>query len=203
MYVTYLLQFLRNAFKSNPKEHTPKEQSCGESAEEHSCPRALKENTPMDSQDTITSVVEEFFSEEEWKFQEVKEGIYRSGIEGKQGSYRIYFFADNNTHILQIFTIIETNFAVQYRSLVSEYITRANYGLKIGNFEMDFEDGSVQYRVAADFEDGVVNTKIVRRMLYVGIRMMDRYYPGMMEVVWGGKSAKEAIKNVEHPIVEE
>jgi hypothetical protein len=40
-------------------------------------------------------------------------------------------------------------------------------------------------------------------MLFVGIRMMDRYYPGMMEVVWGGKSTKEAIQHIENPIVEE
>ncbi|MCL2744897.1 MAG: YbjN domain-containing protein [Planctomycetaceae bacterium] len=191
-----------SAFAGTPKISLEKQET-KETAKKLSRPAALEKKVPMDGSDIITSVVEEFFAEEDWKFQEVKKGIYRSGVEGKQGSYRIYFFADDDTHILQIFTIIETNFAVQHRSLVSEFLTRANYGLKIGNFEMDFDDGSVQYRVSNDFEDGILNTKIVRRMLYVGIRMMDRYYPGMMEVVWGGKSAKEAIEHVENPIVEE
>ena len=37
------------------------------------------------------------------------------------------------------------------RSKVAEFITRANWGLIEGNFEMDFDSGALRYRVGIDF----------------------------------------------------
>ena len=40
----------------------------------------------------------------------------------------------------------------EMRVPMAEFLTRANYGLRIGNFEMDFEDGEVRYKSSVDFE---------------------------------------------------
>ena len=40
----------------------------------------------------------------------------------------------------------------EVRPAVSEYVTRANYGLRIGNFELDYGDGEVRYKSSLNFE---------------------------------------------------
>jgi len=38
------------------------------------------------------------------------------------------------------------------RGAVAEFINRANYGIIIGNFEMDFADGEIRYKTSIDVQ---------------------------------------------------
>jgi hypothetical protein len=51
---------------------------------------------------------------------------------------------------------------------MAEYLTRANYGLILGNFAMDMADGEVHYKVSVDFEDGLLSPKMANNMLASG-----------------------------------
>ena len=83
------------------------------------------------------------------------------------------------------------------RLAVAEYITRANYGLRIGNFELDFDDGEVRYKSSLDFESVELTPGLIRNTIYPAVQTMDRYLPGVLSVVFGGKSAEEAIAAIE------
>jgi len=43
---------------------------------------------------------------------------------------------------------------------VNEFLTRANYGLNIGNFEMDFQDGEIRFKTAIDVEEVILRLSI-------------------------------------------
>jgi len=83
------------------------------------------------------------------------------------------------------------------RHAVAEYTTRANYGLRIGNFEVDYSDGEVRYKGSLDFEGEKLSFSLIRNVIYPSVQTMDRYLTGLLGVMYGSKTAEEAIGEVE------
>jgi hypothetical protein len=83
---------------------------------------------------------------------------------------------------------------------VAEYITRANYGLRIGNFEMDYGDGEVRFKASVDFEGTELQPQMVRTMVHAVFVTANHYLPGLMRVMYGGLTPAEAIREVESGI---
>jgi Family of unknown function (DUF1790). len=83
------------------------------------------------------------------------------------------------------------------RTAAAEFITRANYGMYIGNFEMDFNDGEVRYKSSVDFQDVPLEPYLIRNTIYPTVQLLDRYLPGLLKVVFGGKTPIEAVQEIE------
>ena len=82
---------------------------------------------------------------------------------------------------------------------VAEFITRANRGMRIGNFELDFDDGEVRYKTSLDVEGGDLTSKMIDNLLRANLTTIDRYFAGMMELIYGEKSAVDIIRRIETP----
>jgi len=84
------------------------------------------------------------------------------------------------------------------RSNVAEYITRANYGLTFGNFEMDLSDGEVRYKMVLDADTmESLPESVFMRAFYIPIHMLEKYGDGLLAVMFGMKSPEEAIDEAE------
>ncbi len=98
-------------------------------------------------------------------------------------------------------TRLPMNIPEQYRETVSSYLTRANFGLWVGSFQMDFKDGELLYEAAGCHEDGeALPDDVIRRLTYVGFNMFDDYIPGVFAIVYGGRDAATAYQEVEKAI---
>ncbi len=95
-------------------------------------------------------------------------------------------------------TILPMNIPENKREAVSEYLTRVNYVLLLGNFQMDMSDGELSYKSVGVFEpeQGLADS-IVTRLTYVGFNMFDKYMPGVFAILYGGKSAAEAFDEID------
>jgi hypothetical protein len=80
---------------------------------------------------------------------------------------------------------------------VCEFLTRANYGLRVGNFEMDMNDGEVRYKASLDMQGGTLDPKMVMSLFATSGNNFDVYYPGLMRVIYGGISPEVAIRDIE------
>lgn len=123
--------------------------------------------------------------------------IYRVGFAGENGEVICYAQVLVDLEIFLFYVQAPVRVPEAARLAVAEYLTRANYGLRIGNFEMDFDDGEVRYKSSIDFEGATLSAELVRHAIYPAAQTMDRYLPGMMAVVYGGKSPAEAIAEIE------
>lgn len=83
------------------------------------------------------------------------------------------------------------------RLAVAEYLTRANYGLNIGNFEMDMDDGGIRYKVSSVWADLLPPVKVVEWLVDTSFVMLDRYGAGILSVIYGGVSPADAVKAAE------
>ena len=83
------------------------------------------------------------------------------------------------------------------RTAVAEFITRANYGMRVGNFEMDFNDGEVRFKISVDVDNHELTQALVSNHVYANVWTMDRYLPGLFAVVYSDISPLEALEKVE------
>lgn len=85
----------------------------------------------------------------------------------------------------------------EHRAEVMRFVTLANYGMQVGNFELDLEDGEVRFKTSVDVEGLELTEGLLRNMVELNILMMGLYYDGLLAVMRGGMSADEAIAEIE------
>jgi hypothetical protein len=119
------------------------------------------------------------------------------GFEGKNGSWVCYAQARDEQRQFLCYSVMESKVPEPKRQAVAEFLTRANYGLWIGNFEMDFSDGEVRFKTSVDVGGGELTTAMVKTLVHTNVLMMDRYLPGIMSVIYGGTAPAEAVAEVE------
>jgi hypothetical protein len=79
------------------------------------------------------------------------------------------------------------------RPALTEYLTRANYGLWLGNFELDLRDGEIRYKTSLHLADGELTAEMLAALLRVNGDTLDRYLPGIMSMLWNDLSAEDAL----------
>ena len=119
------------------------------------------------------------------------------GFSGENGSWQCYAQAKEEQERFIFYSVMESNVLPEKRQAMSEFITRANYGMIIGNFEMDFSDGEVRYKTSIDVEGGELASLMVKSLVCANVLMMNKYLPGIMSVIYGGTDPAQAITNVE------
>jgi len=140
----------------------------------------------------------QFLEEDGWHPQQLEDRtIYRMGFAGHNGDTTCWAHVLVDLEIFLFYVQWPIKVPEKARPAMAEYLTRANYGLRLGNFEMDFSDGEVRYKSSLDFEGATLSPDLIKHAIYPAVQTMDRYLPGMMAVVYGGKSPAEAIEEIE------
>jgi hypothetical protein len=83
------------------------------------------------------------------------------------------------------------------QSEVVEFITRANFGMTFGNFEMDYKTGIVRYRTSMDYTGGKLQPVATRNVILGAMEGIEVYAQSLLDVLKGKKSAKQGIKEAE------
>ena len=159
----------------------------------------MVENSPSDSPGVRAFVtLGEFLEADDWHPQRLGEKtIYRMVFSGENGQVACFAQVRTDLEQLVFYVMAPVKVPKETRQAVADYITRANYGLRIGNFEMDFQDGEVRYKSSLDFEDVGLSPELIQHAIYPAVQTMDRYLPGLMRVIYGGTSPEEAIDAIE------
>jgi len=143
-------------------------------------------------------VLGRFLAEQGWNPRAL-DGVagYSMGFAGDHGSY--HCVAEILVEIQQFlfYVIHPVRVPAERRLAVAEAITRANYGMRIGNFELDFSDGEVRYKSSLDFDDEILTPPLIRNAIYAAVETMDRYARAIVAVGRGEKTAADAIAEVE------
>ena len=78
---------------------------------------------------------------------------------------------------------------------VAEFITRANYGMRIGNFEMDYDRGAIRFKVSIDFNGAGLTQALVRNSILAAMSVVETYGGGLLDVLAGEKEPSQAIRD--------
>ena len=134
----------------------------------------------------------QFLQQDGWYPQQLEaRPIYRMGYTGKNGQSVCFAQILDDLEQFVFYAVAPVNVPQASRQAVAEFIARANYGLRIGNFEMDFSDGEVRYKSSLDFEGVALTPELIKNAIYPAVQTMDCYLPGLISVI-EGKSPVEA-----------
>lgn len=126
----------------------------------------------------------------------------RIPIEGDTGRWRC-FVRILPSKKLAMYSVADSHIPEARRPAMADFITRANFGIVVGNFEMDFSDGELRFKTSLDSGGEVVPADLLRRMLDSNLTHMNRYLPGIMGVAFGDLAPAEAIRRCEATVRDE
>lgn len=146
--------------------------------------------------DALTDTVAAFFAAEDWPVVESDDGVLETAFEGNTSAWpcRIYVFeADERVVFVSAFPELVPE---ERRTAVGEFCNRANFGLAVGNFEVDHDGGEVRFRTGVDGEGTTITVEHIRNLVVANVMTMDRYIDGIAAVLRGTAPA-DAVEDIE------
>ena len=145
----------------------------------------------------------DFFKQQQWQYTIVEnKTIALFGISGEKVNFQCMADVREEDAEFIFFSICGVKVPENRRSEVSELLTRINFGIFLGNFEMDFEDGEIRFKVSIYFEESQLSFKTIENLILRNISTMDSYVDSIIRMIYGNYSAIEAYKNIENSEVE-
>ena len=149
----------------------------------------------------LANGVKAFLDEDDWKYSFDKEkGMFRFGLKIKSRLSQIqYMVRVHEKHITfyGIAPVSPDHEDEKMMGQMAEFICKANYGLKNGCFEMDYNDGEIRYKSYVDCDGIIPSQKVIENSIYCIANMYETYAPGIIDILFKDVPAKEAIEKCE------
>ncbi len=161
----------------------------------------MEDSRERDALQEVREAVENFFNRDGLKHEPFNERNVASAsysVDTRFGHVRIYFHAYDDKLIMHF--MIPLNAGEEERAKVGEFLLRANYGLKIGGFDFDFNDGEISYRIAMYFGDDEFAPPTYDQINFaviIGLMMIERYGDALVKVMFGLVEPEDAIAAVD------
>ena len=150
------------------------------------------------------NTVKNYFRVQGWPInQHPEKPILRIEYEGDHGRWFCYARINERSNQFIFLSIASVKVPEDRRKEMAEYLTRANFGLNIGNFEMDFDDGEVRYKTSIDYTYQSLTSELIDPLIKANFVAMNDYLLGIESVIAGDTTAQEAIEETMRRIKEE
>ena len=155
----------------------------------------------VDTTAKIRAAVEDFFARDNVKYHPFDEHNVAKATYSIDTKFRhvdVFFHAYKDKLVLHM--ILPLSADEEERAKVAEFILRANYGLKVGGFDFDFNDGEISYRTSiyCGSDEFVAPTyEQIDFALVIGMLMVEKYGDALVKVMFGILEPDDAIESVE------
>jgi hypothetical protein len=142
----------------------------------------------------IRAAVARYLSAREWPYEDRGDAL-ATPVAGKNVSWIAFFEPREEDDQLLVYSIIPFVVPIERRTEAALYLTRANFGLSIGNFELDLDHGEVRYKTSIDVEGAEILEPLIDHLFLANVLTVDRYLVGLQSVIDGteaGVAAAEA-----------
>jgi hypothetical protein len=140
----------------------------------------------------------DFFEDDGWDFQSAEDlSILSMGFAGIHGKWLCYAQAREQEEQFVFYSVLPINVPTNQLAKMAEFLTRVNYGMVIGNFEMDYDDGEIRYKTSVDIEGSELSTALIRQIVYANLVITDRYLPGVMRILYSDDNPHEVLESIE------
>ena len=150
----------------------------------------------------IRNRVEEYLRAHDWKYEMDED---RGGL--------IMNVSLNNTKLQEcgILILLRKDYYIVYattdiragedcRDKVADYLSRVNYGLRFGNFELDMIDGEIRFKTFVDCGkdcDCMPTDAVIERSLRSPRSALETYGDSLLAVMFGFMTPEEAVQKAE------
>jgi hypothetical protein len=118
-------------------------------------------------------------------------------VHGEIGGWSCFAMAREAESQFVFYSVCEDCVPHEARPSMSELLTRVNFGLQIGNFEMDWNTGAIRFKTSIDVEGDRLSPALIEGVVNANLITMDRYLRAIRLALQDGLSAAEAVAAVE------
>ena len=86
---------------------------------------------------------------------------------------------------------------------MAEFIARANFGMRIGNFELDYSQAAVCFRSGVNFKGTGLTEALIRGAVEPALAAYDEFFPGVVRVFAGVEPPARIIQSIEYGEVDD
>jgi hypothetical protein len=145
-------------------------------------------NNPLD-------LVEQLVSANDWPFDRRNDDEMAVEVPGKWCDYSLYFAWREDIGALHFSCAMDMKVQSAKKVQLHELLATVNERMWLGHFGIWSEEGVPMFRHSVLFRgQGSVNMEQIEDLVDIALNECERFYPAFQFVLWGGKSAADAIQ---------
>lgn len=113
------------------------------------------------------------------------------------GVYRVYAQVDADDSLFQVFGWSPVRVPQGARPAIAEALARINCGMRVGKFEMNYDEGEIRFQVAQILPDDNLEDETIHRLMNTTMAMLDTYLPAVLSVIYGNELPKDAVRHAD------
>jgi len=145
---------------------------------------------------SLREVCEAFLDKLGWDYALVdagEPGRLRFGLTGEVVRLECWLSVYEATQRVCLLGVYNLHVPEEKRLAVAEYVVRANWEILIGGFELNMGDGQIHFKNSADVEGVELTHRFLMNLVAVSQVTADKYFPGLMKVIYAGVTPEDAI----------
>ena len=152
----------------------------------------------------IAEAIDNYLIENDWSISfDEESGMFRFGlsIDGKLKQIRYVIVVHKQSYTSYAISPIGADKDdARMMKEMAEFTCRANYNLKLGNFELDMRDGEIRFKVHVDSTGMVPNRDIIDNSISCPAAMFERYGRAITGIVFNEEKAESAVAKCEEDL---
>ncbi|HNR29304.1 MAG TPA: YbjN domain-containing protein [Candidatus Hydrogenedentes bacterium] len=146
----------------------------------------------------LLDIIQKFLDDDHWHYERIEDRTaLRMAFKGDNGEWTVVIRTKEDSQRAIFYSLLSETVPADQRALAGEYLHRANFGLPIGCFELDYDDGEVRFRTSLDTEGAPLSAAQVKTYLYINVSTCDLYLGGLKRVLSGAVTPENAIREIE------
>ena len=140
-------------------------------------------------------LVEELVSQNDWPFD--RHGAHELSvcISGSWCDYNLGFSYAEEEGTLQLVCAYDVRVHERKRTALHPLLALVNERMLLGHFDLWSDEGIPMFRHAMLLRGGPdPSAQQVEALIDIAVRECERFYPAFQFVIWGGKTAEEAVE---------
>jgi len=139
-------------------------------------------------------LVEEIFAANDWQFERSVADELVADVGGRWANYSLMFGWRDDLSMMQFACACDLRITVERRSAVYEMLSHVNDQMPLGHFIIDPESSLLVFRHAILMRGHTCPTvEQLEDLVELALAECDRFYPAFQYMLWGGKSASDAV----------
>jgi len=152
---------------------------------------------PQAGKDNLCKALKEYFQAQGWRYETLEAGeLFRLQFAFPDGTCTSFAHVPGESRLI-FESLIDPRVPEGRRPAVAELVVRLNRTLFLGHFDLEYDNGTVSYSTTMDLADGELTTGMLAALILANLSTVQNYFGAIMNVVFGGASAGEALSIVE------
>ena len=145
----------------------------------------------------LSSCIKSWFDANEMHYSfDEERGVFKLTVNLKSSIQRCTVYVVTRDDAISANGKISLNVPEAKRPAIAEFITRINYTLIAGNFDLDYSDGEISFRTYLHCCDTVPADDDLRHVIYAPFVIWEKYGDAFLNVVFANMDPQAALQQL-------